>query len=308
MGAKNTVQFSEADLDSLIVSVEGAIKLAKNFPPKEKEDGADPAAAAAPADADPTAGDPAAAAPAGAPAENAAAPDDGAAPAAAADGGAPGAPAEGAPAGEAGAPGEGAIAQEAQPGGEDAPLSDEELNEIYQSMPPEELERHYMIIRQHLQQAYAKAELDAEGANGGDIKPEGPRANPSAAAKDGPTGGNESAMGKSEEFAALQAKVANQDKALETIIKAFETFTKPSRKSVTGTIDYIRKSELDNGGNGAPGGPVDPSTLTKAEKVKVLSDIGPAALTKAERDQANAFILRGEYQAEVDKIISRGKK
>lgn len=37
MGAKNTVQFSEADLDSLIVSVEGAIKLAKNFPRKKKK-------------------------------------------------------------------------------------------------------------------------------------------------------------------------------------------------------------------------------------------------------------------------------
>jgi len=168
------------------------------------------------------------------------------------------------------------------------------------------LERHYMIIRQHLQQAYAKAELDSKGANGGNIEAEGARG-ATQTTHDGPTGGNESAMGKSEDFAALQAKVANQDKALETIIKAFETFTKPSRKAVTGTVDFIRKSEFDQAAPGA-GGTVDVSQLSKAEKVKILNDIGPAPLSKAERDQANAYILRGEYQTEVDKIISRGKK
>lgn len=303
MGTKN-LQFSEADLDNLISSVEGALakasNLSKAIPPQQDDQDAPPAAAAA-APADDAAAAAAAAPPAADPAADpaaAAAPgaDPAADPAAAAQ--APGMP--GAPADEA------ALQQEGQPGDEGAPLSDEELNEIYASMPPEELERHYMIIRQHLQQAYAKAEADAGESQGGGIEAEGPRG-ANQTTHDGPTGGNESAMGKSEqdsEIAALKAKVAEQGRALETIAKGFEIMTKPARKSVTGTLDYIRKSEFDQAG-GENG---DVSGLSKAEKVAKLKEIGPAPLTKDERDQVNAYILRDEFEGTVDKILARGKK
>jgi hypothetical protein len=307
MGTKN-LQFSEADLENLISSVEGALqkanKLSKAVPPQDPE--AEDQSAAPPAEAGPAAAAPAPAAAAPAPAapmDQAAMPQD-AGPAAPAD--AMGAPAPAGDAAAGAAPGEGELAQEAQPGQEGAPLSDEELNEIYQSMPPEELERHYMIIRQHLQSAYAKAEEGESGnrfPEGMHIQPEGERG-AKQTTHDGPTGGNESAMGKNEEFEAMKAKIAQQDKALETITKAFEIMTKPSRKAVTGTIDYIRKSELDGGNGGAE----DVSGLSKKEKVSKLGAISPASLSKAERDQVNAYILRDEFKDEVDKILSRGKK
>lgn len=302
--------FSDQDLDNLIstvqVSLDKAEALAKNAnggkplakADDDKDKDKDKNASAAPAD---DAGAPAGAAgaapqpPADADAGNAPAAAAAAAGADPAAGGDPAAAQPGAdPNAAAGQPGDQQLAQDAgQPGqqGAEQPLSDEELNQIYGSMPPDELERHYMVIRQHLQDAYAKAEAGSIGA-----KPEGEKAtNPN------PTPGSAGSdkMDKSEvdaKFAALEKKFEDQ---MTKVVQALEIGFTPQRKSIANQFEVVRKSEIENG---------EAKPLSKEDKIAELKKIGPAALSKSERDDMNAYILRGECEEVVDKIISRGKK
>lgn len=282
-------KWTDQDLDNLIASVEETLEkaevLAKSAPLKKDEDKDKDDQAAAPAD------ESAAAAPAqDAPADAAPAADQAAAPADAAPADAQAA----APADDQAAPADAQAAPEGDQAleqGEDAPLSDEELAQIYGSMAPDELERHYSIIRQQLQAAYAQdqgqqapAEQQAAAAPA-----------PEAAAQAAPA-----EMEKSEKVSELEKKVAEQAQALEQITKAFEALAKPSRKSIT-DIQFMAKSEHDNAGSNKP--------MTAEEIKEKARKLNPAALTKSEREMINAFYLRGEGQDEVQKLInSKGGK
>lgn len=291
------MNWTDQDVDNLLASVEETLVkvdvLAKSASLKKDEDPnkkPEDAAAAPAQDAPPAAAAPAADAGA-APMDAAPAADAGAAPADPAAGGDPAA-AGAAP----GAEGDAALAGEQ---GEDAPLSDEELSQIYSSMAPDELERHYGIIRQALQASYSQdqGQGDAAGA--------APAAAPAAPAAPGADAGAPP-MEKSEDKAVIEAltkQVGEQAQAIEQITKAFEVLTKPSRKSIT-DIQVMHKSELD----AAPAAG-DAATMTKEQVDAGARKLQPAKLEKSEREMVNKFFITGEGKDEVAKLInSKGGK
>ncbi|MGH7240988.1 MAG: hypothetical protein ACREGB_01690 [Candidatus Saccharimonadales bacterium] len=230
-----------------------------------------PAAGAAPADADaagPAGGD----MPPGAadPAQAGAAPADPAA-AGAADPAAAGAPGEQQLEGEGGAP-----------GGEEAPLSDEELQQIYTSMAPEELERHYMIIRPLLQAAYQKAEVTAKSEGAGSQE------------------GTSMNKAEKEQFDKLQKDNEEMKKSVDLMGKVVDLMTKPQRKAITGTVDFIKKGEDQT----APGAPAV-KELSKSEVGERFKSLGGApAFSKSEREAINAFLLHGDGKERVSTILN----
>ena len=108
-------------------------------------------------------------------------------------------------------------------------------------------------------------------------------------------------MEKSEKLAALEARVAQQDQALETITKAFEALAKPQRKSIT-EIQVMNKSEADAGaGSNRP--------MSDGEIKEAARKLNPSSLSKSERELVNGLFLRGEGAKEVEKLInSKGGK
>jgi hypothetical protein len=278
---KPAIQFSESEIDKLIADVDATLTKAEalaksalkkdDVPPQDDDQQDQPPAAPA------------------APAPGPDAPPVDAAPAAPADG-APAAPE--APPQEGQPQGEQAIGQEGQ---EDAPLSDDELQEIYSSMPPEELERHYGVIRQILQSAYA-SQAPAPAAPGQEAQPPAAPAAPGGApaAPEAPSQ-DEPEFGKSEEMSALRKQVEDQGKALEAVTKAFEILAKPQRKSVT-DIQFISKSDIDPANQ--------PKELSKEEIQSWVKKTGPAALNKSDRETISNYFLSGSGKKDVEKIIN----
>lgn len=191
---------------------------------------------------------------------------------------------------------------------EDAPLSDEELQQIYGSMPAEELERHYMAIRQHLEQHMGDEaggeEKAAEAAQA--AAPEQAAMKSEEAAKGQSIAKNESsAVVESEEVKALKSEVEKLQKVAETAVKAVELVLQPSRKAVTG-IEFIRKNEEMESKSSAN---EDFSKLSKADIDAKIKQIGPANLSKTERQTVNNFLLTSEGKDKVlDIIKSKGGK
>lgn len=278
------MQWTEQDLDNLMTEVtetlEKAEALSKSAISKADDDKKDDEAAAAPAqDAPP------AAATASADAGQSAAPAADAAQAPADQG----APADAAAADASAAPAaDGDQALEAEGQQQDAPLSDEELSQIYSSMAPEELERHYSIIRQALQSAYSQDQGQAAAA------PAAPAPDAQAAAPAAP------GMEKSEAITALESKVAELTAANEQIVKVFEVLTKPARKSIT-EIQVMQKSEGDSPSANEP--------MTLEQTKEAARKLSPAKLEKGERELVNKLFLTGEGHKEVEKLIhSKGGK
>jgi hypothetical protein len=292
--------FTDADLDNLISSVDAELskaeKLAKSAalkkaaPPAPDED-APPADAGAPADAAPAADAGASAPPADAAMADAGAPPADAAPAADAGAGAPPADAAGAPPADGSEQG-----LEGEQGG-DAPLSDDELNEIYGSMQPQELERHFMVIRQHLESAYAGGQQQDAGA-------QPPQQAAPQAAPQAPPAPAGMEMGKSEDLAksenvSLKQKLADQEIAITNLTKAFEALAKPQRKAVT-DLEFIKKSDTEDQSS---------RELSKEEIREAYGKIGPAALSKGERDLVSDYFLHNTKKREVEQLIqSKGGK
>ena len=273
--------FSDKEIDALLLSVESALTkaeslakseaLRKDFPPTDKKDDkdappappADDAAAPAP-DAPPA---PAADAPPAPDAAPHAEPDgdEGAAPAPAADG-------------------EQGLEQE----GADQPLSDEELDQIYGSMDPQELSRHAAAIQKYLQ--------------GGQPAPEAPPAPaPEAPAMKGEKGaevkpGDSKSMGgmaKSEDFENLKKENEQLKQQFATLSKAVEILAQPKRKAVTMT-QVIQKSEPE----------VTKKPVNKAEIKPKLTELTKTSnLTKSERDMINEYCLYGTGEENMIKLI-----
>lgn len=168
--------------------------------------------------------------------------------------------------------GEQALEQESP----DAPISDEELKEIYGSMPPEELQRHFMVIREILRGAQ-------------------PAAAPAPAPE---MGKSEGRSAESKKIAELEKKNQELEKSLGRLAMVMETMFKPERKAVT-DIAYIRKSEADN---------AEDRQLSK-EEIRALANekCKDRSLSKSDREALNDYLLRGESSDKVMKIIRGGR-
>lgn len=210
--------------------------------------------------------------------------------------------------GEEGQPGQDEMGGEQQL--EDQHLSDEELQQVYSSMPPEELERHYMVIRGLLQQQYAKGEQDP---NGGQVS-SGIKKEEKASKEEMDKCGEMSspAMKKSEEAAVVKEleglKKSNQElqAGLEKALQAIKVLAQPTRKAITSEVQFIQKSE---GMNTQPtqGKPAFES-MSKSELTGHLNDLCKTdKLSKAERDVINGFVLHSAGKEKVIDIL-RSKK
>ena len=183
---------------------------------------------------------------------------------------------------------------EEQPQGEEAlegdqgEISDEELQQIYSSMDPSDLERHYMIIRSMLRDAYAKMEKKEESAES--------------------TNG-EGQLEKSEyqeKISALEKSNKEMEKSLTAAIEAMSILTKPERKAVTSEVQVLGKSENDTAATKE--GTVNYNELSKSELVGELNEkVRDPKLSKSDRDTINAFLLRDEGKEQVIKLLGSNK-
>jgi hypothetical protein len=171
-----------------------------------------------------------------------------------------------------GGEGEQALEGEGQQGDE---LSDQELHQIYASMEPAELERHYMIVRSLLRDQYQKAEMSEK-------------------IKKNEEGGNM----KSDKKEKLKKKVAEQEQTIKDLqksqkemedsltgaLKAVELIAKPTRKAVVGDVQVLNKTEEAK--KDAFSG------LSKAEICAKLNDkVKDPSLNKSQRQAINSYVL-----------------
>jgi len=195
----------------------------------------------------------------------------------------------GAPEEEAGMPPEAGAEGDEALEGDDGELNDEELHQIYSSMDPSDLERHYMIIRSMLRDAYAKMEKTEDSS------------------EDQQNSNEEEDMAKTEE---LEKKVSEltksndeMQKSLEAAVKAMQIIAKPERKAVTSEVQVLGKTESDVA-NGTNEGSVDYTSLSKSDITEKLNDkVRDPSLSKSDRDAINGYLLRGEGQDQVIKIL-----
>ena len=260
------------------------------------------------------------------------------APPAPAEGEAPPPPTDGAPAAGEQPPEAG---MEGQEGGE---MSDEELQQIYGSMEPQDLERHYMIIRQILQGHYSegagegapapeaaapapapspemgKGEMSghANGGNaGGGVQPGGAthkfQSDPKVQKDEGGIGATKGgAPHKFQSDSKVQKSEADPEKA------AMRAELESLKGSVAGLVTALEKSFKPK--QKAITGieyisksevqEIQPSNLSKEAKKAKLSEIvksEPQKLSSDDRHAINRFFLYGEEDSKIDKIISGGK-
>lgn len=205
---------------------------------------------------------------------------------------------EAAPAPEAKAPEMEAPAPEAPAPEADDHISDEELLEIYQNMPPEEKERHFMMLREAM--GAEGGEQPAEEAPAPEMAP-APEAAPAMPEAMKSEKKEEKHMEKSEDKAALEAaqkEIEDLKKSLERVVGAFESAVKPTRKSVAG-LDYLAKGESQAEGK----------SLSKSEKKEKISELAKSStsLTKNDRLAINDFILNGGSEDKINQLLTGGK-
>jgi hypothetical protein len=195
--------------------------------------------------------------------------------------------------------------QEGQDPAQDQNLSDEELQQVYSSMAPEELERHYMVIRGLLQQQYSKAEKAPE-ANGGQIK--------AGIAKEemDKCGEMSSPAMKKSETNGLAKEVADLKKSndelkagLDKALQAVKILAQPVRKAITSEIQYISKSEAPAAQAAAQ--PNFAEMSDEALKASLNDVCRSGTLNKSERDLVNNYILNYAGKDKVIEIL-RSKK
>ena len=164
---------------------------------------------------------------------------------------------------------------------DDGELSDEELHQIYGSMEPSDLERHYMIIRGMLRDSYAKMEKSEAG--------------------------NSESLSKKEEYEAKIQELTKNQKEMESSLaaafKAMELMAKPERKAVTSEVQVLGKTESDVTSSPAKE-EIDFSSLSKSEIVsKINEKVKDPKLTKSDRDLINQYLLHGEDKEQVFNLL-----
>lgn len=270
--------FSEAEIDDILSAVEETLekaqKLAKGFPPAKGDNDGDEGGDAPDMEA----------AQGQDPSMNEMPSDAGAPPAPEASPEGDDMAEEGSDAGAAPAPGEDEMSAdpaaqgqengEEQLEGDNGELNDEELHQIYSSMDPSELERHYMIIRSMLRDAYAKMEKSENSQGGAAL-----------------------------EKANSQLRKDNEEmkKSIEAMVKTLSVISKPQRKAVTEIFQVINKGEGDTG---TAADTKDYSTLSKSEIVGELNKkVQDHKLSKSDRELINGFLLHGENHSQIIKLL-----
>lgn len=201
--------------------------------------------------------------------------------------------------------------QEGQDPAQDQQLSDEELQQVYSSMAPEELERHYMVIRGLLQQQYSKAEKAPE-ANGGQIKAGMAKEEKGSKEEMDKCGEMSSPAMKKSETNGLAKEVADLKKSndelkagLDKALQAVKILAQPVRKAITSEIQYISKSEAPVAQAAAQ--PNFAEMSDEALKASLNDVCRSGALNKSERDLVNNYILNYAGKDKVIEIL-RSKK
>ena len=171
--------------------------------------------------------------------------------------------------------------------GENGELSDDELHQIYASMEPQDLERHYMIIRSMLRDAYAKMEKSEKSTESNKEKVED--------------------MAKNEEYetkiSQLEKSNVEMQQSLEAAIKAVELIHKPERKAVTSEVQVLGKTESDVAGQNTEG-EVDFSSLSKSDITAKLNEkVRDPKLSKSDREAINGYLLSGSGKEEIIKLL-----
>ena len=200
---------------------------------------------------------------------------------------------------------------------EDDHISDDELRHIYSSMDHEEIERHYMILRGVLSDAYSSMDGQEEAG----MEQAAPEAGMEQAAPEAAMAPPQEEAGMEEERLAMSEKteeasteVADLKKSNEelqsSLAKAIELVEKmskpqPQRKSFSTEIEYIKKSEND-----APAEEKKEELqfdgMAKSELVQRCNEISRSGkLEKSDRAIINSFVLRGEGQDQVVEILRR---
>jgi len=170
-------------------------------------------------------------------------------------------------------------------------LSDDELHEIYASMDPSDLERHYMIVRSLLRDAYAKAEKEEVEKCGDVTKSE--------------TKTKEDRLNKSEsnevvkKLEELEKSNSELKSSLAQAVKAIKILVKPERKAVTNEVEFVKKSEEEK----------QIEKMSKEEiRTKLNIKVKDESLSKKDRDTINTYLLSGardEDEKPVLEILSR---
>lgn len=199
-------------------------------------------------------------------------------------------------------------------------ISDEELIEIYQHMPPEERERHFMLLRHVMEQEMEQPQAEPEQA------PEQPEEQPQAEAelpksemkeeekedekKEEEKEDKEKAEKKekpmkksedSEKLSSLEKENEELKKSLEKLVGVLDVAFKPVRKSVAG-MEFIQKGEQP-----APQAQV----LSKSQKIEKLNELTKSQgskLTKSDREAINDFVLRDGSEEKINQLLNLGGK
>jgi len=218
-------------------------------------------------------------------------------------------------------------------------ISDDELRHIYSSMDHEEVERHYMILRGVLSDAYSSMDgqgteeagqesMGQEGIGQEDIGQEdmgqesigqegmGQEGMQAAPTAEIPQEEPEERMAMSEKKVEVKTETADLKKSNEelqtSLTKAIELIEKmskpqPKRKSFSTEIEYIKKSETD-----VPAvekkEELQFDGMAKSELVQRCNEVSRSGtLEKSDRAIINSFVLRGEGQSQVVEILRRNK-
>jgi hypothetical protein len=160
-----------------------------------------------------------------------------------------------------------------------------------------------MVIRSLLQDAYAQQDGSAgAGAPAPDASAGAPPAPDAAsgAMKAETEGKKDESMDKAEKakLESLEKSNSEMKSQIELLTKAIEAGFRPQRKSIEG-IEYVRKSEADQGGS------AEPSNLSKAEITEKVKSLDYSKLSKNDRNMIDEFILNNDVKAKahVEKLI-----
>jgi hypothetical protein len=173
----------------------------------------------------------------------------------------------------------------------DQPLTDEELTQVYSAMEPEEIERHFMIIREILQGIYGnegEEQVEGEGQEQAPQMDQAPEAAPEMDAA--PEMGQEDEQAFKSENKILKSEVAALKAGLGNLAKAMEAMA-PTRKSFTGILHKSEDTSV--------------ATLSKSDITAKINEISRKPnLTKSERNTINTYCLTGVGADEVMKLIT----
>lgn len=178
---------------------------------------------------------------------------------------------------------------------EEPALSEDEIKEIYQAidprefyaaLTPEQLEGHFIVLREFLEKLYQKPSESQELPK----QPELSQKSEDTIIKQ-----------LQEENKQLRDETTQIKKSLDLIAKAIEIGFTPQRKSIEG-VSFIQKSSFDESNQ-----QWDKQTLDNNLRAFYQDKNKVASLSKSDRDVIDSYVLRGVNRDKVEKILRGGK-